>query len=208
MDEFPDLEPMKSIAETVAADWGVELGTPFALSRYSYVAPVERRRSLEGRLGRRRRVAARRRVARSLGRRRCGSTASQRPVATRVARGARPAGRRSLDLPEEQAVAIAVDVARRLWRPAAAPFRWIGDVVPGWIDNGERKGDEGSELVPLARELLDSLEVGRSTLIHGDFHHHNILGHGDRYVAIDSKAMLGDPEYDVPSFLWNPLPTG
>ena len=59
--------------------------------------------------------------------------------------------------------------------------------------------------MPLARELLAELEIGRSTLIHGDFHHHNILRHGDRYVAIDSKAMLGEPEYDVPSFLWNPL---
>lgn len=28
---------------------------------------------------------------------------------------------------------------------------------------------------------------------------------GGRYVAIDPKPMLGEPEYDVPSFLWNPL---
>ncbi len=42
--------------------------------------------------------------------------------------------------------------------------------------------------------------------MHGDFHHHNILRDGDRYLAIDAKAMLGEPEYDVPSFLWNPLP--
>ncbi len=41
--------------------------------------------------------------------------------------------------------------------------------------------------------------------MHGDFHHHNILRAGDRYLAIDAKAMLGEPEYDVPSFLWNPL---
>jgi len=26
-------------------------------------------------------------------------------------------------------------------------------------------------------------------------------------VAIDPKAMLGEPEYDVPSFLWNPIQT-
>ena len=51
---------------------------------------------------------------------------------------------------------------------------------------------------------LASLEVGRATLIHGDFHHHNILDAGGRYVAIDPKPMLGEPEYDVPSFLWNP----
>ena len=41
--------------------------------------------------------------------------------------------------------------------------------------------------------------------MHGDFHHHNILDAGARYVAIDPKPMLGEPEFDVPSFLWNPL---
>ena len=33
-------------------------------------------------------------------------------------------------LPEDEATAIAVAVGRRLWRPAAEPFRWIGDHVP------------------------------------------------------------------------------
>ena len=32
-----------------------------------------------------------------------------------------------------------------------------------------------------------------------------VLAHGDRYVAIDPKPMLGEREFDVPSFLWNPL---
>ena len=63
-----------------------------------------------------------------------------------------------------------------------------------------------NELIPLARELYGSLEVGRLTLVHGDFHHHNILASARGYLAIDSKAMLGEPEFDVPSFLWNPLP--
>ncbi len=42
-------------------------------------------------------------------------------------------------------------------------------------------------------------------LVHGDFHHHNLLASGAGYVAIDPKPMLGEPEYDVASFLWNPL---
>ena len=29
---------------------------------------------------------------------------------------------------------------------------------------------------------------------------------GERWVAIDAKAMRGEPEYDIPSFLWNPIP--
>ena len=41
--------------------------------------------------------------------------------------------------------------------------------------------------------------------MHGDFHHHNILRDGDRFVAIDPKPYLAEREYDVPSFLWNPL---
>ena len=35
-----DLEPLAMIAAEVAAAWGLELEPPFALSRYSYVAPA------------------------------------------------------------------------------------------------------------------------------------------------------------------------
>jgi streptomycin 6-kinase len=41
--------------------------------------------------------------------------------------------------------------------------------------------------------------------VNGDFHHHNILRSGERFLAIDPKPYLADREYDVPSFLWNPL---
>ncbi|MGZ4441076.1 MAG: aminoglycoside phosphotransferase family protein, partial [Gaiellaceae bacterium] len=108
--------------------------------------------------------------------------------------------------PEDEATAIAVDVGQRLWRPAGEPIRWIGDHVPRWLDETEASTHAGRELLPLARDLYDSLEVGRSTLVHGDFHHHNILDAGGRYLAIDPKPMLGEPEFDVPSFLCNPLP--
>jgi streptomycin 6-kinase len=108
--------------------------------------------------------------------------------------------------PEDEALAVAADVGRRLWIPAGAPFRWIGDHVPRWLDAAEWAGSPGTELIPLARALYAGLDVGRGTLVHGDFHHHNLLRDGERWVAIDPKPMLGEPEYDVPSFLWNPLP--
>ena len=205
MDELPDFGRMKSTAEAVATDWGVELGEPFALSRYSYVAPVGAESVLKvAWAGDDESLHEAESLALWAG---DGAVRLLRSDPSRRALLEERAvpGSDLSQLPEDQALAIAVDVARRLWRPAGEPFRWIGDHVPTWIDTGERAGDEGSELVPLARELLAELEIGRSTLIHGDFHHHNILRHGDRYVAIDSKAMLGEPEYDVPSFLWNPL---
>ena len=105
-------------------------------------------------------------------------------------------------LRDEDATAIAVDVGLRLWQPADAPFRWIGDHVPGWLD------EEPNELTPLARELFASLAVGRATLVHGDFHHQNILAAGGRHLAIDPQPFLGEPEFDVPPWLWNPLPCG
>ena len=107
------------------------------------------------------------------------------------------------ELPEDAATAVAVDLGRRLWRPAGEPFRWIGDHVPRWLDNAEP--GPGRELLPLARAIYASLDIGRGTLVHGDFHHHNLLSHDGGYVAIDPKPMLGEPEFDVASFLWNPL---
>jgi streptomycin 6-kinase len=190
----------------VAAEWGVALGLPFPLARYSFVAPAgddavlkvtppeddeadEEAEALtfwagEGAVGLLRRDDERRAL---------------------LLERARP-GDDIASLPEEDATAIAVEVGLRLWLPAAEPFRWIGDHVPRWLDNAERTGGLGTELIPLARELYASLDVGRATLVHGDFHHHNLLDAGGRYLAIDPKPMLGEPEFDIPSFLWNPLP--
>jgi streptomycin 6-kinase len=202
-----DLEPLAPLAAEIAAEWGVELGPPFALSRYSYVAPAgddavlkvtpptddesdEEADALELWDG----DGAVRLLRRDRGRR-----------ALLIER-ARP-GDDISGLPEDEATAIAVAVGTRLWRPAAEPFRWIGDHVPRWLDQAEASDQEGRELIPLARELYAGLEVGRATLVHGDFHHHNIIRAGNRYLAIDTKAMLGETEYDIPSFHWNPLGT-
>ena len=197
-----DLDALARTAQEVAADWGLELGPPFALGRYSFVAPAgagavlkvtpaeddesdEEGDALElwagdGAV----RVLRRDRARRAL-------------LLERAAPGTDLSR-----LAEEDATAAAVSAAQRLWVPAAAPFRWIGDHVPRWLDEAER---DGHELLPNARALYASLQIGRGVVVHGDLHHHNILDAGGRFVAIDPKPMLGDPEFDVASFLWNPL---
>jgi streptomycin 6-kinase len=100
---------------------------------------------------------------------------------------------------DDEATAIEVDVATRLWRPAGAPFRRVRELVPGWLEA------DPTPLTPLARELLAELGPDEDWLLHGDFHHHNVLRHGDRYVAIDPKPWLGQREYDVYAWLHNPL---
>ena len=63
----------------------------------------------------------------------------------------------------------------------------------------------GANSVPLAREVLAQVGEAEGWLAHGDFHHHNIVRQGDRYVAIDPKPYGAEREYDIPSFLWNPM---
>jgi streptomycin 6-kinase len=196
-----DLVPLEAVAREVAAEWGVELGERFALARYSYVATAgddavlkvtppeddesdEEAEALELWAG----EGAVRLLRRDRSRR-----------ALLVER-ARP-GDDIAELAEDEATRVAVATGLTLWRAAGEPFRWIGDHVPGWLENAE-----GHELVPLARELYASLDVGHATLVHGDFHHHNILRSARGPLAIDPKPMLGEPEYDIPSFLWNPIP--
>ncbi len=197
-DDRPDLAPLEQIAREVATEWDVELGEPFELGRYSYVAPArsdavlkvtpaeddesdEEAEALELWAG-------------------DGAVRLLRCDRSRRALLLERADDDISELAEEEATRIAVATGLKLWRPASAPFRWIGDHVPRWLDHAA-----GHELAPLARELYASLQVGRATLVHGDFHHHNILRSARGPVAIDPKPMLGEPEYDVPSFLWNPL---
>jgi streptomycin 6-kinase len=94
---------------------------------------------------------------------------------------------------------VAVELGARLWRRAGAPFRPITDHVPRWLD------DNPTSLTERARELFASLDVG-DWLVHGDFHHHNVLRHTRGYVAIDPKPYLADREYDVYAWLHNPIP--
>lgn len=103
-------------------------------------------------------------------------------------------------LDENEATTVAVKLAHRLWLPAREPFRPVSSAARKWI-----AGCEGSELVPLARGLLDDLGTSAEWIVHGDFHHHNILRNGHRFVAIDPKPYAADREYDVPTYLWNPL---
>jgi streptomycin 6-kinase len=105
-------------------------------------------------------------------------------------------------LAEDEANAAAVAVARRLWRPArrGEPFLSIAERVTRDL---ERVGSH--VLVPIARSIFASMSFAETTLLHGDYHHYNVLRHGDGYVAIDPKPLVGEPEFDVAPFLWNPI---
>lgn len=59
-----------------------------------------------------------------------------------------------------------------------------------------------------ARDIGDQLlaTAPDSVLLHGDLHHENIIKHGDNWVVIDPKGVIGEPAYEIATFIRNPIP--
>jgi streptomycin 6-kinase len=193
---------LDAVAREVAAAWGIDLGEPFALALHSFAAPAGEAAVLK--------VVPERHwesdhEADALAH--WGGDGAARLLRHDRARRAflieqAGPGTDISGLPDSEATAIAVDVGVRLWRPAGPPFRRVAEALPRWLDEGE------GELRARAEELLAGMELRHDLLVHGDFHHHNILASARGHLAIDPQPFLGEPEYDVVPFLWNPLPIG
>lgn len=52
--------------------------------------------------------------------------------------------------------------------------------------------------------LLDNAH--KEVLLHGDLHHDNILKHGNNWVVIDPKGVIGEATFEVTAFIRNPIP--
>src|SRR6202171_658526 len=147
-----DLSAAKAAALEVAREWRLELEEPFALSHVSFVVPAGRavlKVPWEG-------------DDESLHE----GEALELWNGDGAVRLLRRSGRALLEeravpgddlsaLPDDQATAIAIDVASRLWRRVSSPFRPVAPEVTRWLDDAELAG---SELVPLARDLLAELD--------------------------------------------------
>ncbi len=116
---------------------------------------------------------------------------------------------------DELATRIAADVMRQLWRPIPEnrdDFIQLKD----WFDGFERlrhrfNGGTG----PMPEKLVETAELLSSellaenkdeALLHGDFHHFNVLESEHGWLAIDPKGVVGPKGYEVGPFLINPVP--
>ncbi len=48
--------------------------------------------------------------------------------------------------------------------------------------------------------------TGKQFFLHGDLHHDNILQHNNKWCFIDPKGVIGNLEFDVATFIYNPIP--
>lgn len=115
---------------------------------------------------------------------------------------------------DDQATQIAADSMLRLWRPAPSDTAFIrlSDWFKG-LDNLRPAFDGGTgpfpgKLIEEVEELLPQLfaESRPPLLIHGDFHHFNILQSARGWLVIDPKGVIGHPEYEAGPLLMNPMP--
>lgn len=131
----------------------------------------------------------------------------------RVLPGA-PLTRTAMD-DDERATAIAIDLMRNLWRPTpdTRAFPTVSDWAKGIARHRERfdggTGPLPSRLVEEAEDcfhwLLES--TTNPQLLHGDLHHDNILSATRApWLIIDPKGIVGDPGYELGTFLYNPWP--
>ena len=127
---------------------------------------------------------------------------------------------------DEEATQIAVEVMQRIWRPIetrSKPLenrRQAGGLqrnfihLSDWFDGLKKlrphfKGGTG----PFSKQLVERversvkdffLENHKPVLMHGDFHHFNILSSERGWLIIDPKGVIGPACYEVGPFLINP----
>jgi streptomycin 6-kinase len=125
-------------------------------------------------------------------------------------------GQMLVEMPDDEArTHTACEVMTRLWRPAppegpfiplSAWFAELDKLRPGY---GGGTGPFPGWLVERVEALLPDLlnESNPQMLIHGDFHHFNVLSSGRSplgWLAIDPKGVVGPVGYEVGPLLINP----
>jgi streptomycin 6-kinase len=113
---------------------------------------------------------------------------------------------------DEEATTIAAEVMQKIWRPA--PENQVFIRLSDWFDGlKELRAMFNGGTGPLNEKLVERVEGSvkeflaenhRPVLMHGDFHHYNILSSERGWLVIDPKGVIGPACYEVGPFLINP----
>lgn len=108
---------------------------------------------------------------------------------------------------DERSTQIAIALLRRIHDAARQPEGFPS--LESWTDSFQKaeKVCFAPSHVEKARDYFAALgdASGQKLLLHGDFHHGNILSAGGAsFLAIDPKGIVGDIGYEIAVFLNNP----
>lgn len=105
---------------------------------------------------------------------------------------------------EAKSVVIAIEVLRKIRRKPPEKHNFIK--LEDWFKGFEKALNTNfpAQAVGKARKFYEELSTGESFLIHGDFHHENILSATrEPFLAIDPKGVVGQIGYEISVFLNN-----
>lgn len=208
------LQALPFLLEQVADRWGLTLGEPFLLS-YNYVCAARDAQGLELvlKLGVPNPELTSEIEAMTLydGRGAARLIASDAEHGLLLEERLQP-GTMLLEVQDDaEATEIAAGVMRSLWRPAPAQNRLIQ--LTDWFKAFEAYRREFGSTGPLPERVIATAEGlvadffsenESPVVLHGDFHHYNLLKSGDVWKVVDAKGVIGPRGYEVGPLLVNP----
>lgn len=211
------LAELPSLLETAVRQWGLTLGEPLLLS-YNYVCAAKRADESEVvlKLG----VPGREWLSELNALRLFNGDGACRLLEADEQRSMfllerlRPGEMLASLENDDERTHIAVEVMQRLWRtpPQAEGFiqlsEWFAELDKLRPRYQGGTGPFPKWLVERVESLLPALfaDSGPFVLMHGDFHHFNILSSERGWLVIDPKGVIGPPGYEVGPLLTNPIP--
>ncbi|MBK9211205.1 MAG: aminoglycoside/hydroxyurea antibiotic resistance kinase [Anaerolineales bacterium] len=126
---------------------------------------------------------------------------------------------------DDERTHIAADVMQKIWRPMesgsllpaveqqAVPLHNRFIKLSDWFDGLKKiRPHFGGGTGPIEKELLERVESFLPELfadqdiklMHGDFHHYNILSSERGWLVIDPKGVIGPAGYEIGPFMLNP----
>ena len=105
---------------------------------------------------------------------------------------------------EDAAIETAVAILREIVRKPLEKHNFV--FLQDWFAGFEKAKNTDFPAVPLekAQKFYEELSAAESFLIHGDFHHENVLSaERKKFLVIDPKGIIGQIGYEISVFLNN-----
>ncbi|MFC7322708.1 aminoglycoside phosphotransferase family protein [Halobacillus campisalis] len=209
-----DLPQLITYCET---NWNLKMHSPYKLS-FNYVAPatITNGEKVVVKLGLPEEGHQEERLAlRSLGKQGIVQLVDEDPVHRILILEKVEPGQMLAELEDDQqATKVAAEVIDRLIVPAAKQTALPttknrqNSLKQICEQNPEGLGPISSDILIQALDIFTymNLTIKEYKILHGDFHHYNVLKKEDQsWVAIDPKGLIGETEYDLIQFLLNKL---
>lgn len=105
---------------------------------------------------------------------------------------------------DAQATTIAGHLIQQLHQAVPSDiFPTLEKIIPTFDKESQELKPFIAHASMLKQQLLATQP--QQVLLHGDFHHENILSQDNVWMVIDPEGIVGDPGYDLAVFIRNPL---